>query len=395
MSANIGLAPPPINLPVHAVREIRSRLYANIAPAEILGRLKINAGQVRKELKQAILQLIEADELIVSQAQKDLIIKRVLDDVLGYGPIEPLLNDPTVSEVMINGPYMVFVERQGKLERTEYIFEDTGHLMNIIDKIIAPIGRRVDESSPMVDARLPDGSRVNIIVPPVALSGPTITIRRFRAKIFDFGELVANGSIPAAISDYLTNAVLDRLNIVVTGGTGSGKTTLLNAMSSLIPPGERIVTIEDAAELQFSQPHVVRLESRPANVEGVGRITIRELVINALRMRPDRIVVGEVRGGEALDMLQAMNTGHDGSLTTAHANSPREALSRLETMALMGGIELPVAAVRQQIRGAFHLIVHMARDAEGRRSVTAVDKLAGMVDGEIVLDSVYASGSDI
>ncbi|MDP1808226.1 MAG: CpaF family protein [Actinomycetota bacterium] len=379
------------NLPPGAVRQVRTRLYADMAPAEILRRLKVNAGQVRKELRQAVLRLIAVDGLVLSQTQKDLILRRVLDDVLGYGPIEPLLSDPSISEIMINGPYMVYAERDGCIERTDYVFEDADHLMNVIDKIIAPIGRRVDESSPMVDARLPDGSRVNIVVPPVALSGPTVTIRRFRAKVFDYEELVDNGTIPAQAAEYLAVAVTNRANIIVTGGTGSGKTTLLNAISSLIPANERIVTIEDAAELKFTQPHVVRMESRPANVEGVGRIAIRDLVINALRMRPDRIVVGEVRGGEALDMLQAMNTGHDGSLTTAHANSPKEALSRLETMTLMAGIELPIAAVRQQITGAFDLIVHMEREASGRRRVTAVDELRGIVDGEIVLGSIYRS----
>lgn len=393
MSASIGspAAGSAINLPPGAVRQVRTRLYADIAPAEILRRLKVNAGQVRKELRQAILRAIEADGLVLSQAQKDMIIKRVLDDVLGYGPIEPLLNDASVSEVMINGPYMIYVERRGCLEWTDHVFEDAEHLMNVIDKIIAPIGRRVDESSPMVDARLPDGSRVNIVVPPIALSGPTVTIRRFRSKVFGFDELVENGTIPGEISVYLAEAVTNRFNIIVTGGTGSGKTTLLNAISNLIPANERIVTIEDAAELKFTQPHVVRLESRPANVEGAGRIAIRDLVINALRMRPDRIVVGEVRGGEALDMLQAMNTGHDGSLTTAHANSPKEALSRLETMTLMAGIELPIAAVRQQIDGAFDLIVHMERHADGRRRITGVDELAGIVDGEIELRTIYGA----
>lgn len=382
-------APLSIKLPPGAVRQVRTCLYADIAPAEILRRLKINAGQVRKELKQAVARLIMAEGLILSQTQKDLITSRVLDDILGYGPIEPLLKDPTVSEVMVNGPHMVYVERDGCLERTEYAFEDSEHLMNVIDKIIAPIGRRVDESSPMVDARLPDGSRVNIVIPPVALSGPTITIRRFRAKMYTFDDLVENGTIPVGISDSLRKAIGSRLNMVVTGGTGSGKTTLLNALSSLISQNERIVTIEDAAELKFSQPHVVRMESRPPNVEGVGRIAIRDLVINALRMRPDRIVVGEVRGGEALDMLQAMNTGHDGSLTTAHANSPKEALSRLETMTLMGGIELPIAAVRQQIAGAFDLIVHMERDSAGHRRITAMDEVSGMANGEIVLHPIY------
>lgn len=379
------------NLPPGAVRQVRARLYADIAPAEILSRLKVNAGQVRKELRQAILRVIAVDGLVLSHAQKDLIVRRVLEDVLGYGPIEPLLVDPSISEIMINGPYMVYAERHGRIERTDLVFDDTEHLMNVIDKIIAPIGRRVDESSPMVDARLPDGSRVNIVVPPVALSGPTVTIRRFRAKVFGFQELVGDETIPSQAAQYLADAVTGRSNIIVTGGTGSGKTTLLNAISSLIPENERIVTIEDAAELKFTQPHVVRLESRPANVEGAGRIAIRDLVINALRMRPDRIVVGEVRGGEALDMLQAMNTGHDGSLTTAHANSPKEALSRLETMALMAGIDLPLAAVRHQVAGALDLIVHMEREAGGRRLVTAVDELRGIVDGEIALGSIYKS----
>ncbi|MCK4267802.1 MAG: CpaF family protein, partial [Actinomycetia bacterium] len=362
-----------------------------IAPAEILRRLKINAAQVRKELKYEVLNLIAQEKMVLTQSQKEIIVKRVLDDVLGYGPIEPLLADASISEVMINGPYMIFIEKNGRLERTEHAFEDVDHLMNVIDKIIAPLGRRVDESSPMVDGRLPDGSRVNVIIPPVALTGPTVTIRRFGSKVFSYEELVENKTIPDSLINVLPKAIEERQNIIVTGGTGSGKTTLLNALSGLISASERIVTIEDAAELKFSQPHVVSLESRPPNIEGRGQIKIRDLVINALRMRPDRIVVGEVRGGEALDMLQAMNTGHDGSLTTAHANSPHEALSRLETMALMSGLELPIAAIRQQIAGAFDLIIHMERQSDGARKLTAVDEVSTVKNGEIELKTVYKS----
>ncbi len=378
-------------IPINAVRHIRSNLYAEIAPAEILRRLKINAAQVRKELKHEVLNLIAQEKMVLTQSQKEIIVKRVLDDVLGYGPIEPLLADASISEVMINGPYMIFIEKNGRLERTEHAFEDVDHLMNVIDKIIAPLGRRVDESSPMVDGRLPDGSRVNVIIPPVALTGPTVTIRRFGSKVFSYEELVENKTIPDSLINVLPKAIEERQNIIVTGGTGSGKTTLLNALSGLISANERIVTIEDAAELKFSQPHVVSLESRPPNIEGRGQIKIRDLVINALRMRPDRIVVGEVRGGEALDMLQAMNTGHDGSLTTAHANSPHEALSRLETMALMSGLELPIGAIRQQIAGAFDLIIHMERQSDGARKLTAVDEVSTVKNGEIELKTVYKS----
>ncbi|HEB12328.1 MAG TPA: CpaF family protein [Actinobacteria bacterium] len=383
-------------LPINAVQRIRAILYSHIAPAEILRRLKINTAQVRKELKSEILDLISDENMVLTHSQKKLIVQRVLDDVLGFGPIEPLLKDRSINEIMINGPYMIFIERNGRLERTDQTFEDVEHLMNVIDKIIAPLGRRVDESSPMVDGRLPDGSRVNVIIPPVALSGPTLTIRRFRSTMFTFEDLVDNGTIPKPMIDYIPETIKQRRNILVTGGTGSGKTTLLNAISSLISPNERIVTIEDAAELRFTQPHVVSLESRPANIEGHGRVNIRELVINALRMRPDRIVIGEVRGGETLDMLQAMNTGHDGSLTTAHANSPHEALSRLETMALMSGLELPVTAVRQQIAGGFDYIMHMRRNSDGSRCLSEVVRVTGVEGSEIKLECIHRSeGNDV
>ncbi|KKL25296.1 hypothetical protein LCGC14_2406750, partial [marine sediment metagenome] len=356
-------------LPINAVQRIRAILYSHIAPAEILRRLKINTAQVRKELKSEILDLISDENMVLTHSQKKLIVQRVLDDVLGFGPIEPLLKDRSINEIMINGPYMIFIERNGRLERTDQTFEDVEHLMNVIDKIIAPLGRRVDESSPMVDGRLPDGSRVNVIIPPVALSGPTLTIRRFRSTMFTFEDLVDNGTIPKPMIDYIPETIKQRRNILVTGGTGSGKTTLLNAISSLISPNERIVTIEDAAELRFTQPHVVSLESRPANIEGHGRVNIRELVINALRMRPDRIVIGEVRGGETLDMLQAMNTGHDGSLTTAHANNPRDALRRIENMVSMAGLNYPVRAIREQVASALDLLIHISRLTGGRRKV--------------------------
>jgi pilus assembly protein CpaF len=372
-------------LPIEQVRQVRARVYSQISPAEILSRLKINPGQVRRDLRAVILQVVDEDRIVLGRGQKELMVQRILDDVLGFGPIEPLLNDPSISEIMINGPHLIFIERNGCLSQSQVVFENNQHLMNVIDRMVAPIGRRVDESSPMVDGRLPDGSRINVIIPPLALSGPTVTIRKFGLKVFTFDGLIENGTVSSEMAEFLRKAVKGRLNILVTGGTGSGKTTLLNALSGLIPPNERIVTIEDAAELKFSQPHVVRLESRPANIEGRGRVAIRDLVINALRMRPDRIVVGEVRGGETLDMLQAMNTGHNGSLTTAHANSPTEALSRLETMALMAGLELPIVVIRAQIAGAFDLIVHMERRADGRRLLSAAMELAGLDDDRIVL----------
>lgn len=369
-------------------RLVRSRLYVSISPAEILRALEINPSQVRKGLRSRILEIIDKENLVIPQAEKEALITYILNDILGFGPIEPLLNDPTVSEIMINGPYMVYIERDGKLEETTTVFEDADHVMNLIDKIVAPIGRRVDESSPTVDARLPDGSRVNIVIPPLALNGPTVTIRKFRHRVFSLDELVELGTIALPMIQFFESCVRARLNIIVTGGTGSGKTTFLNALSSLIPVNERIVTIEDSAELRFNQPHVVSLESRPSNIEGKGRVTIRDLVINALRMRPDRLVVGEVRGGEALDMLQAMNTGHDGSLTTAHANSSTEAISRLETMVMMAGMKLPVEAIRKQITGSINLIIHKSRMQGGVRKITEISEVSEPAVGEIRLERI-------
>jgi len=324
-----------------------------------------------------------------SREARGEILARVLDEVLGLGPLEPLLKDPSVSEVMVNGKDTIYAEKRGKLHPTDIRFSSEKQLRTVIDRIVAPLGRRVDESMPLCDARLADGSRVNIVLPPLALDGACVTIRKFMAKALGFEELVARGSMSAAMADFLRACVVGRRNIVVAGGTGSGKTTLLNALSSVIPDDERIVTIEDAAELRLPKPHVVRLESRPPNAEGEGAIPIRRLVINALRMRPDRIVVGECRSGEALDMLQAMNTGHDGSLTTVHANSPRDALGRLETLVLMAGMDLPVRVVREQIRSAVHLIVQQARLSNGLRKITSITEVTGMEGDTLTTQELY------
>ncbi|PWH14567.1 MAG: type II secretion system protein E [Anaerolineae bacterium] len=325
----------------------------------------------------------------VPESIRQQITREVMDDVLGYGPIQPLLDDPDVSEVMVNGPKKVYIEKKGKLLKSGVTFENDAHVIRVIERIVLPLGRRIDADSPTVDARLPDGSRVNAIIPPVALDGPTITIRKFRRDKLTMQQLIEFGSITPQMAEFLKACVISRLNIVISGGTGSGKTTLLNVLSGLIPEDERIVTIEDAAELQLQQDHVVRLETKPANLEGKGQVTIRDLVRNALRMRPDRIVVGECRGGETLDMLQAMNTGHDGSLTTLHANTPRDALSRLETMVLMAGMDLPVKVIRQQISAAIDLIVQQTRLKDGSRKVTAISEVAGMEGDTIVLTDIF------
>lgn len=312
-----------------------------------------------------------------------------INEVLGYGPIQPLLDDPDVSEVMVNGPNKVYIEKKGQLTKTGVTFESNEHVQRVIDRIILPLGRRVDPDSPTVDARLPDGSRVNAVIPPVALDGPTITIRKFRKDKLTIQQLVDYGSITPQMAEFLRACVISRLNAVISGGTGSGKTTLLNVLSTMIPDDERIVTIEDAAELQLQQEHVVRLETKVANVDGKGQVSIRDLVRNSLRMRPDRIVVGECRGGETLDMLQAMNTGHDGSLTTLHANTPRDALARLETMVLMAGMDLPIKVIRQQVSAAVDLIIQQTRLKDGSRKVTAITEVAGMEGDTIVLTDIF------
>lgn len=325
----------------------------------------------------------------IPRAERGKIVNELYSDIVGLGPIDPLLADPDVSEVMVNGPNSVYVEKRGKLQKTDVRFRDNEHVMNVINRIVTSIGRRIDESSPMVDARLTDGSRVNAIIPPCALSGPTITIRKFSKNPLHVADLVRFGSLSPQMVTFLEACVKARLNIVVSGGTGSGKTTLLSVLSDYIPETERIVTIEDAAEIQLRQDHVITLESKPANVEGNGAVTIRDLVKNALRMRPDRIVVGEVRSGEALDMLQAMNTGHDGSLTTAHANNPRDLMSRLETMVLMAGFDMPIKAIREQIASAIDLVVQQSRLRDGSRKIISISEVVGMEGDTITLQDIF------
>ncbi|MBM7623019.1 CpaF family protein [Sporohalobacter salinus] len=375
-------------LPEDPYRELKTKIHdhlLNELELEILSDdgKEVEDEQVKTEIKELTLEVIETEEVHISPGDKRKVIQDIIDEIIGFGPINGLLEDPEVTEVMVNGPSQVYVERDGKLVLTDVKFRDDEHVIHIIEKIVAPLGRRIDESSPMVDARLPDGSRVNAIIPPLALNGPTITIRKFSEDPFAVEDLVNFGTMTEEMAQFLEACVKVRLNVVVAGGTGSGKTTTLNVLSSFIPEEERIVTIEDAAELQLVQDHVVSLETRPPNVEGKGAVTMRELVKNSLRMRPDRIVVGEVRGGEALDMLQAMNTGHDGSLTTGHANSPRDMLSRLETMVMMAGMELPVKAIRDQIASAVDLIVQQSRLRDGSRKIVKVTEVQGM-EGEII-----------
>ena len=364
---------------------VQQRVIAELDPKSDLS----NETQMRQSIQTLFDQVLEQEGTVLTRIERQRLFEDVYAEIRGFGPIEPLLQDPTISEVMVNGPKSVYVEQKGKLRKTEVKFDDDEHVMRIIDRIVAPLGRHIDESSPMVDARLPDGSRVNAIIPPLSLVGPTITIRKFSKTPFTVDDLIRFGSLTPEIAEFLKACVRAQMNIIVSGGTGSGKTTLLNVLSSFIPNDERIVTIEDAAELQLRQEHVVRLESRPANIEGKGAVKIRDLVINALRMRPDRIVVGECRGAEALDMLQAMNTGHDGSLTTGHANSPRDILSRLETMVLMAGMDLPLRAIREQIAAAMDVIVQQARLRDGSRRITNITEVQGMEGDVIVLQDIF------
>jgi pilus assembly protein CpaF len=340
--------------------------------------------QMHQMIEALFNKILTEENLLYTRAVRARLLDWVIADILGYGPLEPLLREPTITEVMVNGYDTVYIERYGKVEKTRVVFENESHLMRIIDRIVAPLGRRVDESSPMVDARLPNGYRVNVIIPPLSLSGPMLTIRKFAQTPYSAQDLVANGTLSTQLVNFLRACVEARINIVISGGTGSGKTTLLNVISAFIPNHERIITIEDIAELQLKQEHIGRLEKRPSNVEGKGEVTIRQLVINSLRMRPDRIIVGEARGGEALDMLQAMNTGHDGSMTTIHSNSPRDTLRRIETMVLMAGLELPLRAIREQVSSAIELIVHMERLRDGTRRVVHVAEVQGM-EGETIL----------
>jgi len=331
----------------------------------------------------------ESLNIKLPQTIQDQLFKEIVDDILGFGPLQSLLEDDSVSEVMVNGPNSVYVEQKGKLVKSGVKFDNDDAVLRIIEKIILPLGRRIDADSPTVDARLPDGSRVNAVIPPVAIDGPTITIRKFAKGRLSVDQLIEYGSVTANMATFLEACVVSRLNIMISGGTGSGKTTLLNVLSGFIPRTERIVTIEDAAELQLQQDHVVRMETKPPNIEGKFQVSIRELVRNSLRMRPDRIVVGEVRGGEALDMLQAMNTGHDGSLTTLHANAPRDALSRLETMCLMAGMDMPLSVIREQIASAIDVIVQQSRLSDGSRKITSITEVAGMEGQTIVMTDIF------
>jgi pilus assembly protein CpaF len=368
-------------------RRVRSRLLG----AEVRRELDVLATpQRRLRVREEVLSVLREERAILPADALTEMVNQVSDEVVGLGPVERLLKDPEVSEVMVNGADDVYVERKGRIEKVEtLLFEGEEQVLHLIERIVSPLGLRVDESSPYVDARLPDGSRVNAIVPPLSLCGPVVTIRKFALRPFGPEDLVRMGSLTEPMIEFLAASVRGKANIVVSGGTGTGKTTLLGVLSSFIPPGERLITIEDAAELRLPQPHVVSLEARPPNVEGAGEVTVRALVRNALRMRPDRIIVGEVRGGEALDMLQAMNTGHEGSMSTTHANSPRDTLSRLETMALMSDVELPVSHVREQVAGALDLIVHTSRMPDGRRGVSRISAVEGLHGGIVRIEDVF------
>ncbi len=364
---------------------LQTKIINNLDPRIDLS----DAKAVRASIEEMFNRFLDEEQVVITRVERQRMLDQILDEILGFGPIQPLLGDDTVTEVMVNGPFRVYVERKGKLQLSDVTFQNDDHVMRVIERIIAPIGRRVDESKPYEDARLPDGSRVNIIIPPLALNGPVITIRKFPKYRIQVSDYVKFGTATEEMMEFLRACVEARLNMFISGGTGSGKTTLLNILSGFIPEDERIITIEDAAELRLVQDHVVRLESRAANIEGKGAVTIMDLVKNSLRMRPERIVVGEIRGGEALSMLQAMNTGHDGSLSTGHANAPRDMLSRLETMCLMAGVDLPARAIKEQIASALDVIVQISRLKDGSRKITHVTEVQGMEGEAIVLQDVF------
>jgi pilus assembly protein CpaF len=367
------------------IEDIKKNIHLKLIEelSDIIFRKNINDAELKSKVSSSAQKLVYENDFPLTIEEKTKIIDEIIDDIVGHGPIEEFLRDKEVTEIMINNPFTIYIEKFGKIYKTNKSFLDENHLMRIIDKIVSRIGRRVDESSPYVDARLPDGSRVNIIINPLALNGPVMTIRKFAADPFTIDDLIEMGTCTKKVAEFMKACVKGRLNIMTSGGTGTGKTTMLNVLSSFIPENERIITIEDAAELQLSQMHVIKLEARPPNIEGKGEVTIRDLVRNALRMRPDRIIVGEVRGGEALDMLQAMNTGHDGSISTLHANAPRDVLSRIETMVLMAGVELPVRAIREQVSSAINMIIHLNRLKDGSRKIVKITEVQGM-EGEII-----------
>ena len=378
-------APRDTSPPEDPYSELKVKIHRRLIEEIDLTQLTENdAQQLRYQIKQAVNQLLLEENALLTSTERERLVEDILNETMGLGPLEPLLRDRSVSDILINGPYMVFVERKGKLQETNVKFKDNAHLLQVIDRIVSAVGRRVDETQPLCDARLKDGSRFNCVIPPLALDGPLVSIRKFSKDPLKIDDLVRFGALTHEAATLLQGFVEARLNIVISGGTGSGKTTLLNALSSFIPDDERIVTIEDAAELQLQQRHVARMETRPANIEGKGEITQRELVKNSLRMRPERIVLGECRGGEALDMLQAMNTGHDGSLTTLHANTPRDAVRRMETMVMMAGYDLPQRAIREQIASAVHIIIQANRLSDGSRKVLNITEIVGM-EGDVVL----------
>ncbi len=364
---------------------VQSKLLSELDPSVDV--TEIN--EVRKTIQNLFDQILVEENFVLSRTEKTRLFDQIVAEILGLGPLQPLLEDDTITEIMVNGAKNIYVERRGKLQRVPLTFESNEHVMRIIERIVAPLGRRIDESSPYVDARLPDGSRVNAIIPPVSLIGPVLTIRKFSKNPFTVDQLIQFGSLTTEALQFLDAAVKARINIVISGGTGSGKTTLLNVLSSFIPSDERILTIENAAELQLRQEHVITLESRPPNIEGKGEITIRDLVVNALRMRPDRIIVGEIRDEAAIDMLQAMNTGHDGSMTTLHSNSPRDTLSRLETMVMMAGMDIPMRAIREQVSSAIDLVVHQERMRDGTRKVVNITEVTGMEGDVITMTDVF------
>jgi len=364
---------------------VQNKLLAEIDPSMDVSR----TDEVRRTILDLFEQILSEENIVLSRPERARLFEQIAAEILGLGPLQTLLEDDTITEIMVNGPKNIYIERKGKLHRVPITFESNDHVMRIIDRIVAPLGRRIDESSPYVDARLQDGSRVNAVIPPISLVGPVLTIRKFSKNPISIDQLIQFGSISTEAVQFLKACVEARLNIIISGGTGSGKTTLLNVLSGFIPNDERILTIENAAELQLRQEHVVTLESRPPNIEGRGEITIRDLVINALRMRPERIIVGECRGGETLDMLQAMNTGHDGSMTTAHANTPRDAISRIETMCLMAGMDLPVRAIREQIAGAVDVICQQERMRDGTRKVTSITEVSGMEGDVITMTDIF------
>ncbi|MFN8398951.1 MAG: CpaF family protein [Anaerolineales bacterium] len=364
---------------------VQNKLLAEIDPSMDVTR----TDEVRRTIQNLFEQILTEENIVLSRPERARLFEQISAEILGFGPLQSLLEDDTITEIMVNGPKNVYIERKGKVHRVPITFESNDHVMRIIDRIVAPLGRRIDESSPYVDARLPDGSRVNAVIPPISLVGPVLTIRKFSKNPITVDQMIQFGSVSAEAVQFLKACVESRLNIIISGGTGSGKTTLLNVLSGFIPSDERIITIENAAELQLRQEHVVTLESRPANIEGRGEITIRDLVMNALRMRPERIIVGECRGGETLDMLQAMNTGHDGSMTTAHANTPRDALSRIETMCLMAGMDLPIRAIREQVASAVDLICQQERMRDGTRKVTTITEVSGMEGDVITMTDIF------